>query len=216
MRSRSTHVSGTQRPPSASGRAADRAPPRAGDAGGRGPRAGDRGQTTLDFAIGVSIFLSVMLFVFAFVPGILQPFNLSGEEDIVLSERIASDLSQAKLGNASTPYVLESTCTVQFFDEGSSSPSHCDYEGETIKERLGLGTARNVNVSLSGTLTGTDSDHICWDDSDQQLHEASSCGAGDQLLAAGGQPPAANDATVTARRVVSLHQENLTMEVVVW
>jgi hypothetical protein len=213
---RSTAVSSQERPPSASGRAADRAPPRAGASGRREAGAGDRGQTTLDFAIGISIFLAVMLFVFAFVPGILEPFNLSGEEDIALSERIASDLSQGTLGNASTPYVLESHCTVRFFDQGTSSPGHCNYEGETVKERLGLGGTTNINVSLSGTLTGTDSNLICWrDGGNQDLYEAP-CSGGDQLLAAGGTPPSANDATVTARRVVSLHQQNLTMKVVVW
>ena len=33
-----------------------------------------RGQTTLDFAIGVSVFLIVVAFVLAFVPGMVQPF----------------------------------------------------------------------------------------------------------------------------------------------
>lgn len=180
-----------------------------------------RGQTTLDFAIGVSIFLSVMLFVFAFVPGILQPFNLSGEEDIVLSERIASDLSQGTLGDASTPYVLESSCAVQFFDGGSSPPGHCNYAGDDLHERLAVSRIHNLNVTLSGALDGgLENDLVCWDDVDEVLVMASDPACGDtnndQILAIGDAPPAANDATVTSRRVVSLHQQNLTMQVVVW
>lgn len=162
-----------------------------------------------------------MLFVFAFVPGILQPFNLSGEEDTVLSERIASDLSQGMLGDASSPYVLESNCAVQFFDDGSSPPGHCNYAGDTLHERLAVSHAHNLNVTLSGALGGgLESELVCWDANEEVLVEASdgACGddGDDQALAIGNAPPEANDATVTSRRVVSLHQQNLTMQVVVW
>lgn len=207
---------------SASGRAGGRRPPKSGKRDSPAQaRPGDRGQTTLDFAIGVSVFLSVMLFVFAFVPGILQPFNLSGEADTALSERVASDLSQGMLGNATQPYVLESTCAVQFFDEGDSPPGFCNYEGQTVHERLGVSEIHNLNVTMEGALDGgLASERVCWDSNSEDLIEAGSADCGDDSsdvnLAIGGVPPESNDATVTARRIVSLHQQNLTMKVVVW
>jgi len=170
----------------------------------------------------VSLFLSVMLFVFAFVPGILQPFELSGEQDTVLSERIASKLSQGALGDPSEPYVLETHCTVAFFEEGSPAPARCAYEGSTIQERLTVQDYRNVNVSLTGTLAGNDDDLICWDATSQRIveHGSGDCdptgGDDDRLLTGGETPPPANDATVTSRRVVALQQTNVTMRVVVW
>jgi len=190
--------------------------------GGRAHTDDSRAQTTLDFAIGVSLFLSVMLFVFAFVPGILQPFELSGEQDTVLSERIASDLSQGTLGDPSEPYVLETHCTVAFFDEGSASPSRCDYEGSTIQERLTVEDHRNVNVSLRGTLSGADEDLLCWDATSQRIVERGSgdcnpdAGDDDRLMTGGETPPQSNDATVSSRRVVGIQQANITMRVVVW
>ena len=217
-------MSGPKRSNIPSRRAAERRTPRRLPPANRGGDAGDgwrsdRAQTTLDFAIGISVFLAVILFVFAFVPGILQPFNLSGEADTALAERIASDISQGKLGDASTPYVLESSCAVQFFDETDGPPSHCNYGGDDLHERLGVGNTYNLNVTLEGAFSGTNSELACWDSDTQKLYEAGtgSCSGGNSVtLAAGGIPPQANDATVTARRVVSLHQQNLTLKVVVW
>jgi hypothetical protein len=173
----------------------------------------DRAQTTLDFAIGVSVFLAIVVFVFAFVPGILEPFNLSGEADSALADRVASDLSQAKLGNASEPYVLDSSCAVQFFDEANGPPSHCNYGGGDLNERLGISNIHNLNVTLAGTFAGPDGELACWN-SDGKIVGAGSCSG--QVLSAGGAPPESNDETVTARRVVSLQQQNLTLKVVVW
>lgn len=199
--------------------AGDRAPapePSARCARGSAGRSA-RGQTTLDFAIGVSLFLSVLLFVFAFVPGILQPFNLSGEQDTVLSERIASKLSQGMLGDPSEPYVLNSSCTVAFFED-ASSPDGCHWEGSDLEERVGSGRFANVNVTLEGNFGGT-TETACWNGThpNQALMGVTDCKSGTyQYLTIGGTPPSANDATVTSRRVVSLHQRNLTMRVVVW
>ena len=160
----------------------------------------DRGQTTLDFAIGVSLFLSVMLFVFAFVPGILQPFNLSGEQDTVISERIASKLSQGMLGDPAEPYVLRANDTVEFFESGNP------------QNELDLRGYQQVNVSLEGTLSGTDDEILCWDETDYDVDDCPS----DVQLASGAAPPSGSDATVTSRRVVSLRGQNVTMRVVVW
>lgn len=174
-----------------------------------------RAQTTLDFAIGVTMFLTVMLFVFAFVPGILEPFALSGEQDTVLSERLASRLSQGAMADAGAPFVLETVCTVGFFDEGAPSPPSCDYDGTDVHERLRLAGHRGVNVSLEGVPSGPDGELACWDAVGEDVVGASDA-ACDEPLVTGGVPPADNDATVTSRRVVSLGRENLTMKVVVW
>lgn len=181
-----------------------------------------RAQTTLDFAIGVTTFLVVVLFLFAFVPGILEPFEVSGEQDVVLSDRLASRLSQDTLADPTAPFALDTVCTVRFFDESTSPPASCDYDGTGLQERLRLPSHENLNVSIEGTLVGTDDDLICWDDDDETLVEATNAACDeatnpdDQVLAVGSVPPSANDGTVTARRVVSLNRENVTMKVVVW
>lgn len=192
--------------------------PRAGpSARGSDPREGHdgtRGQTSLDFAIGVTIFLSVVVFVFAFVPGILQPFDLSGEQNVALSDRVATSLSQGLLGNASEPYTLESHCTVQFFDLSPGPPGRCAYEGADLTDRVGVDDRYNLNVTIEGDLPAG-SGHLCWDAGSEDLVLASDA-ACDQPLIAGSDPPSRNVPTVTARRVVSLHQQNVTLQVVAW
>ncbi|MFT4923071.1 MAG: hypothetical protein ACI8XM_002293 [Haloarculaceae archaeon] len=175
-----------------------------------------KGQTTLDFAIGISIFLSVLLFVFAFVPGLLQPFTGGNAEDPTLAGRLADKLSQGQLGAPDEPYVLDRHCTVAFFDTGASPPSECRYDGGTVQNRLSIKDRTNVNVSLQGNVTAgnSQSETLCWDRGDHELKEVSTTGC--DVLATGDPPPASSGTTVTARRVVSVHDEVVTMKVVVW
>lgn len=62
-----------------------------------------RAQTTLDFAIGISVFLLAVVFVLAFAPGMLDPFTGSAGEKRVASNRIADALSQGMLGDPADP-----------------------------------------------------------------------------------------------------------------
>ena len=185
-----------------------------------------RGQTTLDFAIGISLFLVVIVFVFSFVPGMLQPFVVTGAEHPVMADRLGDRLAQGQLGHPEEPFVLENDCAVEFFndsryDDGLGSPSDCRYDGNALHERAGVTNTSNLNVTLEGNASaGVDgSTTLCWDGgTDSLAQEASSdCGdSDDDTLTTGGAPPTANDATVTARRVVSLAGEDVTMKVVVW
>lgn len=81
-----------------------------------------RGQTTLDFAIGMSVFLIAVAFVISFVPGLLDPFSGGGTEDTVTANRVATALSEDVLvEDTAEPYVLDRTCTILFF-----APEHSD------------------------------------------------------------------------------------------
>lgn len=75
-----------------------------------------RGQTTLDFAVGVSIFLVVVAFVVAFVPTMLDPFEGGAQEETAAADRLAGELATDILvEDAETPYVLDRGCVVAFF-----------------------------------------------------------------------------------------------------
>lgn len=180
-----------------------------------------RGQTTLDFALGISIFLAVILFVFTFVPGLLDPFALNNEEDTVLVGQIADRLSQDALGDPAQPYVLDRSCTVAFFQNGASPPGRCRFSGKTVHERLNVPESKNVNVTIerNATVGSTPPDTLCWDDDDnaKELVPVDDGGC-DTPLTIGDSPSAGgqNPATITARRVVSLNGEDVTMKVVVW
>lgn len=169
----------------------------------------ERGQTTLDFSIGISLFLAVIVFVFAFVPGILAPFTSADERDTVQVGRVADNLTQGALGSPNNPYVLDQVKTKDFFAKSDSS----------LSDDLNLSPGTHVNVSVTGNVTndpGADeSELLCWSPSDGGLVEVDDC-TGGTLLHRGGNPPIANDATIAAVRVVSLAGEGVTVEVVIW
>lgn len=184
-----------------------------------------RGQTTLDFAIGVSIFLIVVVYVLAFVPGMLQPFVESQEENTIVADRAADQLTQSMLGAPETPFVLETDCTVAFF--GGPDPGDCRFDsGQNLKERLGLvgnpaGTGPNLQVEIRGnvSLANADGDDtVCWDADNDRLIEDddSDCDSTDTVFEIGGSPPTQREGVVVSRRVVSIDNSTVTVFVRVW
>ena len=185
-----------------------------------------RGQTTLDFAIGIAIFLGVLFFVFTFVPGILEPFELPDDEDAPLADRIADSLARDQLGSAEHPHVLDRYCTVALFDESYDASSECNYSGETPAELFDLPLTRSLNITLEGNVTGEESGvhQLCWTedagDGEPGLVERghTECDPGNDgvVLARGDDVEDSFGTTITARRVVSLEGESVTMRVVLW
>jgi hypothetical protein len=184
-----------------------------------------RGQTTIDFAIGIAIFLGVVVFAFSFVPGILQPFELSGEENPSLSDRTADALSQELLGSADQPYVLDRYCAVAFFNDLNDAASDCNYDSGSLSSILNLDSTHNINISVRGNVTaGGNAEQLCWTDTspasagEPGLVERShaECTSDAVVLARGENVVDEGSGTITARRVVSLHGQSVTLEVVLW
>jgi len=178
-----------------------------------------RGQTTLDYTIAILVFIAVVLFVFLFVPGILEPFGGGEGEDPAVADRIGNTLSHDMLSGADQPQVLDRQCTVEFFDEGVS-PSECDnFEGTTVAERLDLTDIQNVNVRILGNVTGSGEEVVCWDEGNNEWTDLSQtdCDDSDEILLNGGSTlPQDSTATITSTRVVSLRGQPVTLVVRVW
>jgi hypothetical protein len=176
-----------------------------------------RGQTTMDFTIGIVIFLGVMVFAFSFVPGILQPFELSDDEAPSKVDRIADHLSQDMLGSAEHPHDLDRYCTVAFFNETYDASGSCNYEGGSLADVFNLDDGTSVNITLKGNISGTGSatDQLCWGDGELVDTSDGACGPED-VLARGDEVTAGGGTTITARRVVLLNGRSVTLEVVLW
>jgi len=176
-----------------------------------------RAQTTIDFAIGATIFLAVLLFTFSFVPGILEPFGVGGEEEPIASDRAANTLTQDLIASPGEPNVLDRYCTVEFFQ--GNAPGACPYDGTTLEEQLSLSSDQNANITVVGNISESTpgTNQVCWRQSlaEPRLDESPNCTSGDIQLSVGDTPPAAVT-TITARRVVWLHGEIVTLRVVLW
>ncbi|AKH97598.1 DUF7287 family protein [Halanaeroarchaeum sulfurireducens] len=95
-----------------------------------------RAQTTLDFLVGVSIFLLTVAMVMAMIPGILDPFALEESSSPVQTNRAATALATDELADDGDPYVLSTTKVDAFF------------VGTDVTDQLGLDEDRATNVTL--------------------------------------------------------------------
>jgi hypothetical protein len=197
-------------------------PSRGTDAGGRssgtrrfgGDGRHERGQTTLDFALGASLFLLALIGVLVFVSGTMEPFTEGSQEDIGVADRVADSLAEGLLVDPAEPHILDTTCTVEFF--AGNSPADCRHSGSSLTERVGVKNWQLINVTMQTDLTGgPDEEVLCWDSTDERVVARSTAGC-DQQFTVGPTPPPRVGDTVTARRVVSINGTDTTMRVEVW
>ncbi|RDI72994.1 hypothetical protein DWB78_03225 [Halopelagius longus] len=151
---------------------------------------------TLDFAIGVGLFLLVVAFVVAFVPGIFEPFERT-ESGTQVADRVATSLATDVLGDPAEPYVLDDACTVEFFNgSGGSTDCRFDTGADAPNGVFALDSSTNANVTVRDR--------------------------GGDIAALGGTTLAAGDAVpddrsvTTARRAVRLNGTTYFLFVRVW
>jgi hypothetical protein len=180
----------------------------------------NRGQTTLDFTIGVTIFVVVLAGVFLFVPGTLEPFEEGGQEDIVTVNRVGDQLTEHLLATPTEPYILDEECAVTFFEDPPSSPSECEYSGGSLQTRIGHGDFQFVNVSIRGSVSGSSNvEQLCYDSANpdgSRLESGSDCGEPADTRLTVGSNPAGVQSSVTARRVVELDGQEVFLVVKLW
>jgi hypothetical protein len=175
-----------------------------------------RGQTTLDFAIGVSLFILVLLFVFTFIPGTLQPFTQGAQEETVASNRVADLLVKDLLVEDERAYVVDGHCTAVLLGGLSGSGTDCGFDGGTLAARLDLPDRQFVNVTIHGNVTAAPGDELlCWDDSAGEVVAASDSSC-DTVYTGGGNAPEDRGSTVTSRRIVSIEGVDAALEVRMW
>ena len=167
-------------------------------------RRGERAQLTIDFAVAAGTFLLAVAFVFAFVPGMLSPFE-GGQSQSLVADRAASQLAEGTLGDPSTPYVLNTTCTLELFRQvngGSSATDTCRFDttAATVHEILGVDETTRVNVTVERNVTGTANPEIvCRDGTTAVVDD---CSTGVPLAAGPSPPPSAGQLTGAYRSVI--------------
>ena len=108
-----------------------------------------RGQTTLDFAVGASVFLLAVVFVIAYAPTMFDPFAGGSGSKLVVADHAATSLSGDLLAaSTADPGTLSTGCVVAFF-EGDPPGEHCPSEADfgTLDEALSL-NGRNAEVTI--------------------------------------------------------------------
>lgn len=170
----------------------------------------DRGQTGIDFIIGVGIFLLTIAFVFSFVPGTLAPFGDDTAAPVV-ADRIADELVHQALAGANGPSVLDERCTLAFFGYAASTDCHFDGAGQP-EDWLAVPPRTTLNVTVEKNLDGaTGREVVCLD-----AGTITDCNNGGDRLAYGAPPPQTGGSVATASRVVSLGGTDAVVVVRLW
>lgn len=205
-----------------------------------------RAQTTLDFAIGISLFLAVVLFTFGFIPTILDPFDATDSENPAVADRTADHIAHHMLGNASEPHILDRYCTVAFFqgtdfdgddlagdlnlsdicnfeefEEPTFEDTHPVEQALSLEVGVNTGTHKSVNVSITKEDSDGDRELLCWDMEREDEEPASpkfvtDCDDDDVTFAIGDEPQQGADTVISSRRIVHVGGQTATLEVVVW
>jgi len=116
----------------------------------------DRGQTTVDFAIAISIFLVAVVFTLTLVPSLFQPYDNTAEEQAV-SDRAATTLSSNVLTNPQDKYILDNNCTEEFFQQMTGTASNvgtnCRFPDNTfsLREMFRFSNGVFMNVTIEDT-----------------------------------------------------------------
>ena len=169
-----------------------------------------RGQTVIDFAIAMGVFLVAVAFVFTFIPSLTTPFVEGNQDRSVTADRVASHLAEGALGDPADPFVVDDACAEVFFNGSTPVPDHCGYSGSTVGERVGVDTDRlRVNVTIEQVdpdATGDDRFRtVCTESVGGTVaHEGAStpsCGGAEFVI---GDVPTDRDSIVVARRIVTI------------
>jgi hypothetical protein len=104
------------------------------------PRPSERGQTSQDYALGISFFLLTLTFVIGYFPSLLAPYDAgAGAAESATGNRV-SEAVISELESGRAPNDLNATKAAEYF-ERNLSRSH-------FRENLSVRTDAFVNISV--------------------------------------------------------------------
>lgn len=169
-----------------------------------------RGQTGIDFIIGIGVFLVSIAFVFSFVPGMLAPFGDAAGDPIV-ADRIADELVYEDLAGTAGPSVLDEQCTLAFFGHAATPGCPFDDSGDP-EDWLAIPPRTHLNVTIEKNFDSNPGREVaCWDSG-----SLTDCDTGGDRLAYGDPPPTKSASVATASRVVHVGGSDAVLTVRVW
>lgn len=159
----------------------------------------DRGQTTIDYAVGIGVFLLVVAFVFAFLPTVFAPFDDDSGRLLVLADRTADHLAEDLLvADPLQPGAVDAACTEGFFELSAPDPEDCRYDqnASDLPAATGVGAPGvRINVTVgNGTAPATI----------------------DGTTLAAGDPPPDGRSIAIARRAVVVGDDRYRLSVRMW
>lgn len=105
-----------------------------------------RGQTTIDYVVGITIFLLIVGLVFTFVPLSFQPVRTDWGTTAMTADSSVAFLAGSHLAESpSEPGVLNATETEDFFTTNTDQAA--------LRDALGLDKGTSVNITIENAST---------------------------------------------------------------
>ena len=177
----------------------------------RGIAASNRGQTGVDFVVGMGVFLVAVAFVMSFVPGMMTPFG-DGNGAPMIADHVADELVYGALADHARPSTLDEQCTLAFF--GLNTTTGCPFDDPAnATDWLGVPTGYHLNVTVERYVGGgTGPERLCG----SSVAVTTCTSPTDERLVWGEEVPVTSASVTTASRVVYLDGEDAVVLVRVW
>lgn len=117
-----------------------------------------KGQTTIDYTIGITLFIGVIGGVYLLLPTIFDPLSSSATANAILSDQIATQLT-TELLNAEQPGTLDAVCTTVFFSQNTSLDGDCSFTADDSIETI-IGVDRDTDVAITVRELSTESEPV--------------------------------------------------------
>ncbi len=176
-----------------------------------------RAQTTLDFMIGMGVFLFAILFLIGVIPSIIDPFS-GGQATPLVADRVASEVAEGMLVEPGTSSVLNETCTYAFFNFSLGKGTGCvvpfDEQENDLSTRLTIDDRYSINISIRRNVSGGAGPDILCTNGDR----VSSCGSivADETRFTIGPPPAERQTVTATKRAGYLDGKDVIVVVKLW
>lgn len=104
-------------------------------------------QISLDYLLGVTVFLLAFIFVFAFIPGMFAPFHSNSDVITMSADRVAATLVENTLATGTAgnkqPCILDKAA-IDAFKTNLASPA----TNVSLRQSLGLNTTDSGQYNL--------------------------------------------------------------------
>lgn len=119
-------------------------------------RSDSRGQTTIDYTIGIVLFISAIGGVFLLLPTIFDPFSTSTTANTIVADQIATQLTTELLQTGDSGSI-DAVCTAAFFSENTTLDSDCSFTADdSVKAVTGLDSTTETEISIHETANDPD------------------------------------------------------------
>jgi hypothetical protein len=113
-----------------------------------------RGQTTIDYTIGIVLFISVIGGVFLLLPTVFEPFSTSTTAETIMADQIATQLT-TELLHAEDPGTVDAVCTAAFFSGNTSLDETCSFTADdSVTTIVGLDSTTDTSIYIHEVQEG--------------------------------------------------------------